>query len=125
MAGNLEATEYVSVSKEYAALEPVVLQARAYQTLVEDIEAAELMLEDPEMKGYAEEELVKNQRSSKSAPGRAVMKLHFSPVTCFECTSDTPMQTAGRSKFWKKTPANTVDIARLLRILKAKASSRV
>jgi len=58
MAGNLEATEYVSVSKEYAALEPVVLQARAYQTLVEDIEAAELMLEDPEMKGYAEEELV-------------------------------------------------------------------
>jgi len=57
MAGNLEASEYVSVSKEYAALEPVVLQARAYQTLVDDIEAAELMLEDPEMKGYAEEEL--------------------------------------------------------------------
>lgn len=57
MAGNLEAAEYVSVSKEYAALEPVVLQARAYRTLVDDIEAAELMLEDPEMKGYAEEEL--------------------------------------------------------------------
>jgi len=57
MAGNLDASEYVSVSKEYAAMEPVVLQARAYRTLVEDIEAAELMLEDPEMKGYAEEEL--------------------------------------------------------------------
>ena len=57
MAGNLDAAEYVSVSKEYAALEPVVLQARAYRTLVDDIEAAELMLDDPEMKAYAEEEL--------------------------------------------------------------------
>ncbi len=57
MAGNLDASEYVAVSKEYAALEPVVIQARAYRTLLEDIEAAELMLGDPEMKGYAEEEL--------------------------------------------------------------------
>lgn len=57
MAGNLDATEYVSVSKEYAALEPVVVQAKAYRTLLDDIEAAELMLDDPEMKGYAEDEL--------------------------------------------------------------------
>ena len=57
MAGNLEATEYVSVSKEYAALEAVVVQAKAYRALLDDIEAAELMLDDPEMKGYAEDEL--------------------------------------------------------------------
>lgn len=57
MAGSLEAAEYVSISKEYAAMEPVVHQARAYRTLVGDIEAAEAMLDDPEMKGYAEEEL--------------------------------------------------------------------
>ena len=57
MAGSLEAAEYVSVSKEYAALEPIVAKARAYRTLIEDIEAAELMLDDPEMKTYAEDEL--------------------------------------------------------------------
>lgn len=57
MAGNLDASEYVSVSKEYAALEPVVNQAKAYRTLTDDIDAAERMLEDPEMKSYAEEEL--------------------------------------------------------------------
>ncbi len=57
MAGSLEASEYVSVSKEYASLEPVVIQARAYRSLLDDIEAAEMMLDDPEMKGYAEEEL--------------------------------------------------------------------
>ncbi len=59
MSGSLGADEYVRVSKEYAALEPVVQQAITYQTLLDDIGAAELMLDDPEMKAYAEEELTK------------------------------------------------------------------
>jgi len=77
MAGNLEATEYVSVSKEYSALEPVVIQARAYRTLTDDIDAAELMLADPEMKGYAEEEL--SALREKLPDAEAAMQLALLP----------------------------------------------
>ena len=57
MAAGAEAEEYVALSKEYAALESVVAQARAYRQLVADIGEAEAMLSDPEMKEFAEEEL--------------------------------------------------------------------
>lgn len=77
MAGNLDAAEYVRVSKEYASLEPVVMQARAYRTLIEDIEAAELMLDDPEMKAYAEEEL--SGLREKLPEAEAAMQLALLP----------------------------------------------
>lgn len=77
MAGNLDAAAYVRVSKEYASLEPVVMQARAYRTLIEDIEAAELMLDDPEMKTYAEEEL--SGLREKLPEAEAAMQLALLP----------------------------------------------
>ena len=77
MAGTLDAAEYVRVSKEYASLEPVVMQARAYRTLIEDIEAAELMLDDPEMKAYAEEEL--SGLREKLPEAEAAMQLALLP----------------------------------------------
>ncbi|MEL6278096.1 MAG: peptide chain release factor 1 [Pseudomonadota bacterium] len=57
MAAGAEADEYVALSKEYSALEAVVAQARAFRQLTADIEEAEAMLSDPEMKEFAEEEL--------------------------------------------------------------------
>ncbi|MEM6669946.1 MAG: peptide chain release factor 1 [Pseudomonadota bacterium] len=57
MAAGAEADEYVALSKEYSALEAVVAQARAFRQLTADIEEAEAMLSDPEMKEFAQEEL--------------------------------------------------------------------
>lgn len=57
MAEGLSGDEYVAVSKEYSAIQAVADQARAYEALVEEIDAAEEMLSDPEMRDYAEEEL--------------------------------------------------------------------
>ncbi len=49
--------DIVALGKEYADLRPVVEQIAAYQQLLADLEDAELMLDDPEMKELAEEEL--------------------------------------------------------------------
>ena len=45
------------LAKEYSDLRPVVEQIQAYQTAAQDLEEAELMLEDPEMRALAEEEI--------------------------------------------------------------------
>ena len=57
MAEGLSGDEFVRVSKEYSALQSVVDEARAYEQLVEDIEVAEMMLDDDDMRDYAQEEL--------------------------------------------------------------------
>lgn len=57
MAEGLSGDEYVRVSKEYAAMEDVVAQARRYEETIEGIHDAETMLDDPEMAEYAREEL--------------------------------------------------------------------
>ncbi len=49
--------DIAALGKEYADLRPVVEQIAAYQQLLADLEDAELMLDDPEMKELAEEEL--------------------------------------------------------------------
>ncbi len=49
--------DIVALGREYAELRPVVDQIRAYQTLRSDLEDAEIMLGDPEMKALAEEEI--------------------------------------------------------------------
>ena len=45
------------LAKEYADLKPVVDEVRAYQTLVSDISDAEAMMDDPDMRELAAEEL--------------------------------------------------------------------
>lgn len=49
--------DIAALGREYAELRPVVEQITAYKQLLADLEEAELMLEDPEMKDLAEEEL--------------------------------------------------------------------
>ena len=57
MADGSAADEIATLSKEYSDLKPVVEQIMTYRQLLSDIEEAELMLEDEEMKALAEEEL--------------------------------------------------------------------
>ena len=57
MAEGLSGDEIAAVGREYAELKPVVDGIAAYRQLLEDISEAEAMLDDPEMKALAEEEL--------------------------------------------------------------------
>ena len=57
MGEGLGGEEFVAVSREYAELRPVVEVVRDYQALMAEIEGAEAMLSDPEMKELAEMEL--------------------------------------------------------------------
>lgn len=57
MSQGLSGEEFVTVSREYSDLRPVVETVRDYQALLEEIEGAEAMLADPEMKELAEAEL--------------------------------------------------------------------
>jgi peptide chain release factor 1 len=56
-SGELEGEKYVAVSKEYAELEPVVQAVNAYQDAKSEMADLETMLNDPEMKAIATEEL--------------------------------------------------------------------
>ena len=57
MGEGIGGDEFVAVSREYAELRPVVEVVRDYQSIVSEIEGAEAMLADPEMKKLAEMEL--------------------------------------------------------------------
>ncbi|WP_299356269.1 peptide chain release factor 1 [uncultured Shimia sp.] len=57
MAEGTAGADIATLAKEYADLKPVVEQIAAYRQLVADLEEAELMLDDPDMKELAEEEL--------------------------------------------------------------------
>ena len=57
MADGSAIDEIATLSKEYADLKPVVDQINEYNMLVSDIAEAELMLDDPEMRALALEEL--------------------------------------------------------------------
>ena len=50
-------SDIAKLAKEYADLKPVVDEVRAYQTLVSDISDAEAMMDDPDMRELAAEEL--------------------------------------------------------------------
>ncbi|MBS9716542.1 peptide chain release factor 1 [Pseudohalocynthiibacter aestuariivivens] len=57
MAQGASGDEIVTLSREYSDLKPVVEQITDYRSLLDDVEAVESMLSDPEMKELAEEEL--------------------------------------------------------------------
>ena len=50
-------SDIAKLAKEYSDLRPVVDEVRAYQTLVRDISDAEAMMDDPDMRELAAEEL--------------------------------------------------------------------
>jgi peptide chain release factor 1 len=56
-SGTLEGEEFVRASRDYAELEPVANAAREVKAMREEIAGLEAMLDDPEMKAMAEEEL--------------------------------------------------------------------
>lgn len=51
-------SDFAKLGREYAELRPVVAEIQAYRQLLADIETAQAMLSDPEMKDLAQEELV-------------------------------------------------------------------
>lgn len=57
MAQGASGDEIAALAKEYSDLKPVVDQIAAYRRLLDDIDEAEAMLADPDMKELAEEEL--------------------------------------------------------------------
>ncbi len=57
MAEGAAGDDIAALAKEYSDLKPVVEQISAYQKLQSDLEEAELMLDDPDMRELAEEEL--------------------------------------------------------------------
>jgi peptide chain release factor 1 len=57
MGEGLSGADFARVGREYAGLKPVVEQIAGYRRLLDDIAEAEAMLDDPEMKALAEEEL--------------------------------------------------------------------
>ncbi|MFQ6552068.1 peptide chain release factor 1 [Aestuariibius insulae] len=57
MAGGADGGEIADLAREYSELKPVVDQIEGYRQLQTDLTDAEAMLDDPEMKALAEEEL--------------------------------------------------------------------
>ncbi|KCV83813.1 peptide chain release factor 1 [Actibacterium atlanticum] len=50
-------SDFAAISREYAELKPVAEEIAAYRQALDDLAEAELMLDDPEMRELAEEEL--------------------------------------------------------------------
>ncbi|MEM8631148.1 MAG: peptide chain release factor 1 [Pseudomonadota bacterium] len=57
MAEGADGSAIADLAREYAELRPVVAQAAEYKQLLSDIDEAEALLNDPEMKELAEDEL--------------------------------------------------------------------
>ncbi|MEM9475639.1 MAG: peptide chain release factor 1 [Pseudomonadota bacterium] len=57
MAGGAAPDEIATLAREYSELKPVVAEIEGYRTLLSEIDDAEAMLADPEMKALAEDEL--------------------------------------------------------------------
>jgi peptide chain release factor 1 len=77
MGEGLGGEAFVAVSREYAELRPVVEVVRTYQDLTTEIEGAEAMLSDPEMKELAEMELP--QLRERLPAAEAAVKLALIP----------------------------------------------
>lgn len=57
MAEGAAGADFAELGREYAELRPVVETVNGYRRLLEDLQEAESMLDDPEMRALAEEEL--------------------------------------------------------------------
>jgi peptide chain release factor 1 len=65
--GSMSAEDYTATSKEYSQLEPVVKQVREYKEIISGIKDATQMLEDPEMRDMAEDELLNLEKKLPDA----------------------------------------------------------
>jgi protein subunit release factor A len=101
--------QFRELSKEYARLETLARDFRAFQALEADLATAQELTEedDPDMKALGQEELGRltarqDERAIciwKSAPARVAMKRRFLPATCFACMAATQSGAAGRSRY--------------------------
>ncbi len=57
LAGGVDPSEIADLTREYSELKPVAETVDGYRALLDEIAGAEAMLDDPEMKALAEEEL--------------------------------------------------------------------
>jgi peptide chain release factor 1 len=107
-----------ALSREYAQLSDVSKCFTDWRQVQEDIETAQMMLDDPEMREMAQEELQDAKARSKrwsnscrfcccqkirtmnatlrSAPGPAAMKRRCLPAICSACTAATPNASLAR-----------------------------
>jgi peptide chain release factor 1 len=70
LASGAAPAEIAALSREYADLKPVVAEIAAYRRALTDLDEAEAMLVDPEMKALAEEELPKLKARIPEMEGR-------------------------------------------------------
>jgi len=71
--------DIAQLGREYAELRPVVEEIRAYSQAVEDVEGARAMLDDPEMRELAQEEL--SELEARLPAWRSGFNWRFCPRT--------------------------------------------
>ncbi len=137
--------KFRAYSKEYSQLEEVVGTFNRWKKLNNDIEEAQLLLDDPDMKDMAAEEIAENKAeienleqhlqilllpkirmmnttpSLKSVPERAVTRLVFLPVIYTVCTAVIAKVNAGELKKCWQMRVNKADIKRSSLKFQAKA----
>ena len=75
MASGAEAGEIAALAREYAELKPVVEEIEAYRTMLDSQNQAQAMLNDPEMRELAEEELSAIKEALPALEGRLRLAL--------------------------------------------------
>lgn len=75
LSGNLSSSELKSLGQEYAELKPVVNEINSYRKLLHSLEDAKELLDDPEMKSLASNEIIQIERELSSAENLLILSL--------------------------------------------------
>ena len=73
--GNLSSSELKSLGQEYAELKPVVNEINSYRKLIQALEDAKELLDDPEMKSLASSEIIQIERELSSVENQLMISL--------------------------------------------------
>ncbi len=76
-------SEWTKFMKEHAEIEEVALKYKEYKQIQQSIEEAQEMLNDPEMKELAEEELYENAKEKTSKDRRRTKNIY----QCRRCSN--------------------------------------
>ena len=75
LSGNLSSSELKLLGQEYAELKPVVNEVNSYRKLLHSLEDAKELLDDPEMKSLASNEIIQIERQLSSAENLLILSL--------------------------------------------------
>ena len=75
LGGNLSSSELKSLGQEYAELKPVVNEINSYRKLLHSLEDAKELLDDPEMKSLASNEIIQIESELSSAENLLILSL--------------------------------------------------